>query len=125
MKNKAVEIFNNMTADVYDKTNESYKPISENLHYLNSLILQNLPDNAHILCVGIGTGVEVIKIAKENPTWKFVGIEPSLSMINDCKERFKNENLESQCELFHGFLHELVSEDKFDASMCLFVTHFF
>ena len=48
--------FNQEMADAYDRRNSALKPISDGLHFLMRLVLNDLPADARLLCVGVGTG---------------------------------------------------------------------
>ena len=119
-----VNIFENLGGENYDKSNSAFKNINNNLHLLNSIILKKLPEDAQILCVGVGTGADLLELAKENPKWNFVGIEPAKSMIDECEKKLNKYKLSNQCELFNGYLSDYNSTKKFDAVLCLFVMHF-
>jgi tRNA (cmo5U34)-methyltransferase len=124
MKEKMVKIFEDMGGESYDKGNSLFYPININLHFLNALILKDLPKNARILCVGVGTGADIIDLAKTNSEWTFVGLEPAFSMLQKCEEKLKSENLINRCELFQSYLEDFKSTEKFDAVLCLYVMHF-
>lgn len=119
-----VEIFEEMGGDTYDKNNSFFKPLHDNLQLLNQLILKDLPNDARILSVGIGTGADILELARANPGWKFVGIDPAESMLNKCQQKLKEQGLIEQCELFHGYLADYEQDKPFDAIICLFVMHF-
>ncbi len=118
------EIFDKGTAESYDKKNEVFAPISENLHFLIKLILKDLPKSAKVLCVGVGTGIEIIKLAQENPGWSFLGVDPSKAMLNGCENRIKEHGLSDRCELIHGYLSDTQAGEEFDVVLCLLVAHF-
>ena len=53
------------------------------MHFLIGLVLKELPTDARILCVGVGTGAEIFSLAEEYPEWTFVGVDPSADMLED------------------------------------------
>lgn len=125
MSNKTViEIFDQTPSETYDERNKRLAPILENLHFLIPLILEKLPKDARILCVGVGTGIEIVKLAKANPDWEFVGIDPSKTMLEGCKKRLESEGLLERCELHNGYVSDLPHMGDFDAVLCLLVMHF-
>jgi tRNA (cmo5U34)-methyltransferase len=123
-KEAGVKIFDEMGGERYDQRNLFFKPVHDNLQFLNNLILKDLPKDARILCVGVGTGSDILGLAESNTSWSFVGIDPAISMLKRCEEKLKEKRLMNRCELFHGFLSDYKSETKFDALLCLFVMHF-
>lgn len=113
-----------MGGDNYDKNNSIFKPISDNLQFLIKLLLQDVPDNARVLCVGVGTGADIVDLARANTSWSFVGIDPAASMLKKCEEKLIAEGVMERCELIQGYLSDYHSERKFDVVLCLFVMHF-
>lgn len=69
-------------ARVYDERNRQLAPIADNMHFLIRLILKNAPMRARVLCVGVGTGAEILSLSKSFPEWTFVGVDPSTGMLD-------------------------------------------
>lgn len=125
MSQKAVStFFDKKASEGYDERNRKMSSIAGNLHFLIGLVLDDLPDDAHILCVGIGTGEEVLALSAAHPNWHFTGIEPSAPMIEVCQKKMEEQGLSGRCTLQHGYLSDLEDTQKFDAVLCLLVTHF-
>lgn len=118
-----IDSFTN-SAKAYDEKNQKLAPISENMHFLIRLILKNAPVRAHVLCVGIGTGAEILSLSKEFPEWTFVGIEPSIGMLEVCRERIKNEGLTNRCEFIQGYVDDAPVGENFDIALSILVGHF-
>ena len=118
------DFFNKEAAQNYDSKNSKLNRISDTLHFLTSLVLTDVPPKARVLCVGVGTGAELLALARIYPEWTFVGLDPSQEMLNVCRERVKAEGLESRCELFHGLIQDLPSQAPFDAVLSILVAHF-
>lgn len=111
-------------AQKYDERNSKLSRISDCLHFLTSLLLKDLPPRARILCVGVGTGAEIISLARVFPEWTFVGVDPSVDMLNVGRERATEAGLENRCEFFHGYIQDLPRQEKFDAALSILVAHF-
>ncbi|MFH1804154.1 MAG: methyltransferase domain-containing protein [Pseudomonadota bacterium] len=91
MSNKTVSaFFDSKASETYDERNRKLSPINNNLHLLIRLILNDLPEEARILCVGVGTGSEIVSLAEAYPKWRFTGIDPSTSMLEACRDKSKN-----------------------------------
>lgn len=118
------DFFTKELARTYDEKNSKLAPIADNMHFLVRIILTSLPHNSRILCVGVGTGAEILSLAKEYPEWSFVGVDPSASMLEVCRERLKNEGVISRCELIHGYINDVPDGEKFDAALSILVAHF-
>lgn len=116
--------FNKNNSGSYDERTQKMAPIVDNLHFLIGLILKNLPADANILCVGVGTGAEIIRLADAHPKWRFTGIDPSADMLDVCRNQLEKKGIASRAELFHGYLAEFSGTETFDAVLCLFVTQF-
>ena len=54
-------------ASSYDQQWSKMAPINNALHLLTSAVLSELPPQAHILCVGAGTGAEILYLAQQFP----------------------------------------------------------
>ena len=124
MADKFVQIFEDMGVEAYDGFNSNFKSLSKNMHILTMLTLQDIPSDAKILCVGVGTGADIIELAKINKGWTFTGIDPAKTMLDGCKEKIKKEGLSERCDFFHGYLSDFQSDQKYDAAFCFFVLHF-
>jgi len=118
------DFFTKEHAERYDERNKNLSPISDNLHFLIRLILKDLPPKAKILSVGAGTGAEIIALAKHFPKWSFVAVEPSLSMLEVCKERVRAAGFMQRFEFFHGYAKDFVDGENFDAALAVLVGHF-
>ena len=44
-----------------------------------------LPEDAQILAVGAGTGVEISHLAAVFPKWRFTALDPSGAMLAECR----------------------------------------
>jgi tRNA (cmo5U34)-methyltransferase len=53
-------VFGRKMAANYDKGNAVFAPIRDSLNFIVRTILAELPTDARILCVGVGTGSELI-----------------------------------------------------------------
>lgn len=118
------DFFNKDAALSYDERNSKLAAISDNLHFLMRLVLADLPKEARILCVGVGTGADILALAQVYPGWRFVGVDPSLDMLDVCRERLRHQGVLSRCELIEGDVHDAPRSPQFDAVVSLLVAHF-
>jgi len=116
--------FNKEFSEIYDERNSRLAPIMENLHFLVRLILKDLPRRARILCVGVGTGAEILALSSEYPEWLFVGIDPSTPMLDVCRARLEKAGVADRCELICGHVRDLPDGESFDAVLSILVAHF-
>ncbi len=116
-------VFNQDMADAYDRRNSGLAPIAANLHFLMGMVLADLPDDARVLCVGVGTGAEILSLAAVRPGWSFVGVDPSAEMLAVGRHRLEQAGVLDRCRLVTGYVDD-VAEDGFDAVVSLLVAHF-
>ena len=119
----AADFFNREMAAGYDRRNAGLSPISDCLHFLMRLVLADLPDDARILCVGVGTGAEILSLAAARPGWSFVGVDPSGDMLAVAAARLEGAGVADRCRLVMGHVED-VAEAGFDAAVSLLVAHF-
>lgn len=108
----------------YDSQWAKTAPIRNGLHFLLGSMFAGLPDNAHVLCVGVGTGDELIYLAARNPGWTFTAVEPSGPMLDICRQRTEKEGVASRCVFHEGYLASLLAAEKYDAATCFLVSQF-
>jgi tRNA (cmo5U34)-methyltransferase len=123
-KPTAADYFNHDAARSYDERSRKLAPITQCMHFLIQLALADLPGNAHILCVGVGTGAEVLSLAQAFPGWTFTGVDPSASMLAVCAERLKEAGAQDRCQLVHGYVQDVAAGEKYDAALSILVGHF-
>lgn len=118
------DFFTKDLAQAYDERNSKLTSISENMHFLIRIILKDLPKDAKVLCVGVGTGAEIISLSKVFPYWTFVGVDPSASMLEVCKDRLQAAGLSNRYHLIHGYVQDVEVGENFDAVLSILVGHF-
>ena len=118
------DFFNKDAAKSYDEKNSKLSRISDCMHFLTGLVLRDLPSDARVLCVGAGTGAEILVLAQAYPGWKFVALEPSLDMLNVCRERMAQADVSDRCEFEHGYVQDYKGPAEFDAALSILVAHF-
>jgi tRNA (cmo5U34)-methyltransferase len=121
---KPAIMFGKEMAASYDKMNAIFAPLRVPLNFLIRTILAELPIDARILCVGVGTGSELIDLAQAFPQWQFTAVEPAVPMLDVCRQRVEESGITSRCTFHEGYLDSLPASDSFDAATCLFVSHF-
>lgn len=117
-------VFDQKRADSYDKQFVKLSALRDGLHLLARMVLSELPADARILCVGVGTGLELADLAQAFPGWQFTAVEPSKPMLDICRGRAREYGIESRCTFHEGYLDSLPASDAFDAATCLLVSHF-
>ncbi len=108
----------------YDEKNRRLAPIADGMHFLTRLVLKTLPEKSRILCVGVGTGADILALSEEYPQWSFVGVDPSAAMLDVCRERMVRYGLMDRCELVHAYVQDVPDAESFDAALSFLVGHF-
>lgn len=116
--------FDRTMAQAYDQRNSALAPISRNLHFLIQLMLEDLPPPARALCIGVGTGAEILSLAEAYPEWSFVGVDPSADMLEVCRDRLRAAGVENRCELIQGYVEAAPRGNPFDVALSILVAHF-
>ncbi|MEL6775907.1 MAG: class I SAM-dependent methyltransferase [Cyanobacteria bacterium J06597_16] len=118
-------VFDEQRASTYDERAAKIAPLRDTLHLLTRLILSELPTDARILCVGVGTGLELIYLAREFPQWRFTAVDPASAMLDVCRQKAEACGVASRCTWHEGYLDSLPASEPFHAATCLLVSHFF
>ena len=117
-------VFDSERAASYDRINANLAPTREALYLLIRTILTALPSEAQILCVGVGTGTEMIALAEAFPRWQFTAVDPAAAMLDVCRREVDKRGLTPRCTFHEGYLDTLPASEPFDAATCILVSHF-
>jgi tRNA (cmo5U34)-methyltransferase len=117
-------VFDQRMASAYDERNAVWAAESEALCSLMRVVFAGLPANARILCVGAGTGSEILALVPAFPDWHFTAVEPSAPMLGVCRSRLEASGLSARCSIHEGFIDTLPAGEPFDAATCLLVSQF-
>lgn len=116
--------FDEKTAASYDEKTALWASSRDALFSLVRLIFAELPAEARILCVGVGTGTEMIALARAFPQWRFTAVEPASAMLDICRQKAEEHGVASRCTFHEGYVESLPASDPFDAATCLLVSQF-
>ena len=108
----------------YDKQWAKTAAIKECLHFLLDSMFAELPADARVLCVGVGTGVELAYLAERHPRWRFTAVEPSAPMLDVCRERAARHSFVDRCDFHEGYLDSIPNLPLHDAATCILVSQF-
>lgn len=89
-----------------------------------SLLTCEINENADILVVGCGTGMEITTFGKLMPNWKLTGVDPSEEMIKISKSKVEEYKLNNRVTLHHGLVEDMPEGKMFDAVIIIFVMRF-
>lgn len=124
MRKEEITAIFDRQASSYDQQWIKMAPINNALHLLTGAVLSGLPQNAKVLCVGAGTGTEILYLANKFPGWHFTAVEPSTPMLEVFRHRAEEQGISSRCVLHPGYLDTLPSNGSFDAATAFLVSQF-
>lgn len=85
------------------------------------LLAERTPNDAHVLVLGAGGGLELKAFADTQPRWSFCGVDPSAQMLELAKRTLGP--LGSRVDLHEGYI-DSAPAGPFDAATCLLTLHF-
>ena len=124
MNNEELKAVFDRMASGYDSKSSQIAPIYDGLYFLLESVFADLPPDARLLCVGVGTGTELLHLANVFPGWSFTAVEPSGAMLDVCRTRIDEAGLSSRCRLHEGYVDSLPATQLHDAATCFLVSQF-
>lgn len=85
------------------------------------LVAERAPEQARVLVIGAGGGVELKVFAEMYPPWHFVGVDPSKPMLELAEATLAPHM--ARVQLHHGYV-DTAPAGPFDAATCLLTMHF-
>lgn len=103
----------------YDARWAPMAPIRDGLALLVEAAFSDLPADARLLAVGVGTGAELAPLARRFPGWRFTAVDPSGAMLDVCRQRAEREGFAERCAFHEGTLDTLPAADAHHAATCV------
>ena len=85
------------------------------------LLAERTLDDACLLVLGAGGGLEIKAFAEARPGWRFDGVDPSAAMLSLARETLGQ--LASRAALHHGLI-DVAPDGPYDAATCILTLHF-
>ncbi|MEW6450864.1 MAG: class I SAM-dependent methyltransferase [Pseudomonadota bacterium] len=99
-----------------------FVPGFSDLHRMTGILLaEHAPEDAQVLVLGAGGGLELKALAQSHAGWTFVGIDPAVEMLRQAERTLGA--LASRVRLQSGIIDD-APEGPFDAATCLLTLHF-
>lgn len=109
----------------YDRSIRLFCGAYEEMFRLSHCCLRaRLPEEAKVLVVGAGTGMEILQFAPSNPGWSFCGVDPSADMLALAGKKILESRIANVVELKKGYVSGLEDQETFDGASCILVMHF-
>lgn len=91
------------------------------LHRMAMLLLaEQVVDDAQILVVGAGGGLEIRAMAEAQETWRFTGVDPSVPMLDLARQTMVP--FANRVELIEGTVDQ-APDGLFDGATCILTLH--
>lgn len=99
-----------------------FVPGLDALHRMVGILLaEHVPDDAKILVLGAGGGLELTALARAYPGWTFTGVDPARAMLDMAAEMMGPDS--HRAEMITGYIGD-APEGPFDGAVCLLTLHF-
>lgn len=99
-----------------------FVPGLADLHVMTRLLLaESAPENAEVLVLGAGGGLELKAMADGHPGWRFTGVDPAAEMLGLAERTLAHHA--PRATLVEGYIDD-APEGPFDAGVCLLTLHF-
>lgn len=85
------------------------------------LIAERVPEDARVLVLGAGGGLELKAFAQAQPRWTFDGVDPAAEMLKLAEQTLGS--LAPRARLHQGYIDD-APHGPFDAATCLLTLHF-
>lgn len=109
----------------YDESIRQFNAAYEPLFDMAYACLRSLAgEQANLLIVGAGTGMEICTFGRKSAGWRFTGVDPSGEMLAIADQKIAACGLSDRVELFRGYTDDLPAGRPFDAATCALVMHF-
>jgi tRNA (cmo5U34)-methyltransferase len=124
MDRKEIEAIFDQQAASYDQQWSKLAVLRDALQLLLGSVFSELPADARVLCVGAGTGQEIILLAQRFPHFRFTAVEPSAPMLEVCRQRAEEAGIADRCTFHQGYVESLPASEPFDAATAFLVSQF-
>lgn len=85
------------------------------------LLAERAPDEAQVLVLGAGGGLELKVFAENRPGWSFVGVDPSAAMLDLARRTLGDLSVRAH---LHEGLIDSAPQGPFDGATCILTLHF-
>jgi len=88
-----------------------------------SYLRTKVGDRARVLDVGCGTGTTIATLARRQPAWSLVGVDPAEAMIELARAKVDELDAGDRIRLAVGTVDDLPDDEPFDAATMILVEH--
>lgn len=99
-----------------------FMPGFADMHRMTAILLaERAPDDARVLVLGAGGGLELRALANAHPGWTFVGVDPAGAMLDEARRVLGADA--ARVTFCQGTIDD-APKGPFDAATCLLTLHF-
>ncbi|AOA58778.1 class I SAM-dependent methyltransferase [Acinetobacter larvae] len=111
--------------DQYDQHILKLIPGYHLVHQQIAVLLESyLPQRAHILVVGCGTGYELAALLALQSDWTFTATDLSATMLEKAQAKISAMGQAHRVQFIQADVHQLPADAQFDAALLILVAHF-
>jgi tRNA (cmo5U34)-methyltransferase len=103
---------------------QSFFAYEQKFTLITSLLKNRLPDDANILVVGSGTGMEITTFGEQMTGWHFTGVDPSNQMVQITQQKVSERGWDERVKLINGYASDVPEGENFDAATLILILHF-
>ncbi len=112
-------------SSTYDRKIRASLPGYEALHAMvGDFLRPALPEQARLLVVGAGTGMELLTLGAAHPGWRFTATDLSSDMLAIGRANVEAAGLADRVAFHLGPVHELREGEGYDAATSILISHF-
>lgn len=108
-------------ADYAERTEQLVPGLRDMQRMADVLLAEHAPDDARVLVVGAGGGLELWRFAESHAGWRFTGVDPSAEMLELARKTLGAHA--ARVDFHHGYV-DTAPQGPFDAASCLLTLHF-
>jgi tRNA (cmo5U34)-methyltransferase len=101
---------------------QRFMPGFADMHRMTAILLaERAPEDARVLVLGAGGGLELRALANAHPGWTFIGVDPAGAMLDEARRVLGADA--ARVTFCQGTIDD-APEGPFDAATCLLTLHF-
>jgi tRNA (cmo5U34)-methyltransferase len=106
----------------YSEGPQRFVPGLADLYRMTAVLLaERAHQDAKVLVLGAGGGLELRALSNAQPTWRFAGIDPAAPMLDEAKRVLGPDA--ARVDFHKGYIDD-APEGPFDAATCFLTLHF-
>lgn len=106
----------------YSEGPQRFVPGIADLYRMTAVLLaERVHQDAKVLILGAGGGLELRALSSAQPTWRFLGVDPAAAMLDEARRVLGPDA--ARVDFREGYIDD-APEGPFDAATCFLTLHF-